>query len=169
MLAKGEETITPQVARASNSHVLRVHVHQENIQFSINQLQMCEVAQNLVNTPLFSFQDLKLSTRNIIIVLKDTLNTTSSPLPIFNPHATKVPSNTLDRHSIGSHVIDGIRNLVINSSMVKLMGSPTSNFTFKYKKGVKNTSFVDLLFNKGVVDSHSLHKISHSFPKVVPN
>jgi hypothetical protein len=26
---------------------------------------------------------------------------------------------------------------------------------------------VDLLFNKGVVDSHFLHKISHSFPKVV--
>ncbi len=28
---------------------------------------------------------------------------------------------------------------------------------------------MDLLLNKGVVDSHSLHKISHSFPKVVPN
>jgi len=28
---------------------------------------------------------------------------------------------------------------------------------------------VDLLFSKGVVDSHSLHKVSHSFPKVVPN
>jgi hypothetical protein len=27
LLAKGEETITPQVARASNSRVLRVHVH----------------------------------------------------------------------------------------------------------------------------------------------
>jgi hypothetical protein len=98
LLTKGEETITPQVARASNSHVLGVHVYQENIQFSINQLmecqlQMCEVVQNLVNTPLFSFQDFKLSTRNIIIVLKDTLNTTSSPLPIFNPHATRVPSN----------------------------------------------------------------------------
>ncbi len=26
---------------------------------------------------------------------------------------------------------------------------------------------MDLLFNKGVVDSHSLHKVSHSFPKVV--
>jgi hypothetical protein len=26
---------------------------------------------------------------------------------------------------------------------------------------------VDLLLNKGVVDSHSLHKISHSFSKVV--
>jgi hypothetical protein len=174
LLAKGEETITPQVAKASNFHVLGVHVHKENIQFSINQLmecqlQMCEVAENLVNTPLFSFQDLKLSTRNIIIVLKDTLNTTSNPLPIPNPHATRVPSNTLDRHSIGSHVIDGIRNLVTDSSMVKLVGSPTSNSTFTYQKGVNNTSFVDLLFNKGVVDSHSFHKISHSFPKVVPN
>jgi hypothetical protein len=28
---------------------------------------------------------------------------------------------------------------------------------------------VDLLLNKGVVDSHSLHKVSHSFPKVVPS
>jgi hypothetical protein len=28
---------------------------------------------------------------------------------------------------------------------------------------------VDLLFNKGVVDCHSLHKVSHSFSKVVPN
>jgi hypothetical protein len=28
---------------------------------------------------------------------------------------------------------------------------------------------VDLLFNKGIVDSHSLHNISHSFSKVVPS
>jgi hypothetical protein len=27
LLARGEETITPQVARASNSHVPGVHVH----------------------------------------------------------------------------------------------------------------------------------------------
>jgi hypothetical protein len=26
---------------------------------------------------------------------------------------------------------------------------------------------VDLLLNKGIVDNHSLHKVSHSFPKVV--
>jgi hypothetical protein len=26
---------------------------------------------------------------------------------------------------------------------------------------------VDLLFSEGIVDSHSLHKVSHSFPKVV--
>jgi hypothetical protein len=52
------------------------------------QLQMCEMVQKLVNTPLFSFQDLKLSTRDIIIVLKDTLNTTSGLLPIPDPHAT---------------------------------------------------------------------------------
>jgi hypothetical protein len=34
---------------------------------------MHEVTQKLVDTPLFSFQDLKLSTRVIITVLKDTL------------------------------------------------------------------------------------------------
>jgi hypothetical protein len=28
---------------------------------------------------------------------------------------------------------------------------------------------MDLLFSKGVVDNHSLHKVSHSFPKVVPS
>jgi len=41
------------------------------------QLQMCEMVQKLMNTSLFSFQDLKLSTRDIIVVLKDTLNITS--------------------------------------------------------------------------------------------
>jgi hypothetical protein len=130
---------------------------------------MREVAQKLMNTPLFSFQDLKLSTRDIIIVLKDTLNTASSPLPIPDPHATRVPSNTLEKHSIGSCVVDGVRNLVINSSMVKLVDSPTFDSTFTYQKGAKNTSLVDLLLNKGVVHSHSLHKVSHSFPKVVPS
>jgi hypothetical protein len=44
-----------------------------------------------------------------------------------------------------------------------------SNFTFTYQKGIKNTSLVDLLFSKGVMDSHSLHKVSHSFLKVVPS
>jgi len=28
---------------------------------------------------------------------------------------------------------------------------------------------MDLLFSKGVVDSHSLDKVFHSFPKVVPS
>jgi len=84
------------------------------------QLQMREVAQKLVSTSLFSFQDLKLSTRDIIVILKDTLNITSGPLPIPNPHATWVPSNTLERHSIGSHVANGVRNLVTSSSMVKV-------------------------------------------------
>ncbi len=28
---------------------------------------------------------------------------------------------------------------------------------------------MDLLLNKGVVDSHFLHKVFHSFPKVVPS
>jgi hypothetical protein len=53
--------------------------------------------------------------------------------------------------------------------MAKLMGSPTSDFTFTYQNGAKNTSLVDLLLSKSIVDSHSLHKISHSFPKVVPS
>jgi len=93
---------------------------------------MCEMAQKLVNTPLFCFQDLKLSTRDIIAVLEDTLNTTSGPLPIPDPQATRVPSNTLERHSIGSRVEDGVHNLVTSSSMVKLVGSPTSDSTFTY-------------------------------------
>ncbi len=85
-----------------------------------------------MSTPLFSFQDLKLSTKDIIAILKDTLNTTSGPLLIFDPHATEVPSNTLERHSIGSHVAGGVRNLVTSSSMAKLVGFPTSDFTFTY-------------------------------------
>jgi hypothetical protein len=61
LLIRGEETTTPQVAMASNSCVPRVHVHQENTQFSIDQLiecqlQMREVAQKLLNTPLFIFK-----------------------------------------------------------------------------------------------------------------
>ncbi len=112
---------------------------------------------------------MKLSTKDIIAIVKDTLNTTLSPLPIPDSHVIGVPSNTLERHSISSCVTDGIRNLVTSSSMAKLVGSPTSNSTFTYQKGVNNTSLMDLLLSKGVVDSHSLHKISHSFPKVVPN
>jgi hypothetical protein len=130
---------------------------------------MREVAQKLVSTLLFSFQDLKLSTRDIIAILKDTLNITSGPLPILDPHATWVPSNTLKRHSISSRVVDDVRNLVTSSNMVKLMGSPTFHSTFTYQKGAKNTSLADLLLSKGVVDSHFFHKIFHSFPKVVLN
>jgi hypothetical protein len=157
LLMRGEETTTPQATKASNSRVLGVHVHQENTQFSTNQLtecqlQMREMAQKLVNTMLFSFQDLKLNTKDKIAILKDTLNITSSLLPIPD-----------------SHAIDGVCNLVTNSSMAKLVGSPTSDSTFTYQKGVKHTSLVDLLLNKGIVDSHSLHKVSHSFPKVVLN
>jgi hypothetical protein len=131
------------------------------------QLQMREMVQKLVNTPLFNFQDLKLNTKDIIAMLKDTLNTTSNPLPIPDPHATWVPSNTLERHSIGSRVVDGVHTLVTSSNMAKLMGSPNSNSTFTYQKGAKNTSLLDLLLTKGIVGSHSLHKVSHSFPKVV--
>jgi hypothetical protein len=42
LLARGEETTTPQVVRASNSHVPKVHVHQENTQFSTNQFMECQ-------------------------------------------------------------------------------------------------------------------------------
>jgi hypothetical protein len=75
LLARGEETTTPQAARASNSCVPRIHVHQENTQFSTNQLMECqlqmhEMIQKLMNTPLFCFQDLKLNTRDIITVLR---------------------------------------------------------------------------------------------------
>ncbi len=118
---------------------------------------------------MFSFQDLKLSTRDIIVVLKDTLNITPSPLPIPDPHAIGFPSNTLEKHSIGSRVANGVHNLVTNSNMAKLMGSPTSDSTFTYQKGANNTSFVDLLLNKGVVDNHYLHNVSHSFSKVMPS
>jgi len=122
-----------------------------------------------VGTSLFSFQDLKLSTRDIIVILKDTLNITLGPLPIPNPHATRIPSNTLERHLIGSRVVNDVRNLVISSSMAKLVGSLTSDSTFTYQKGVKNTSLMDLLLSKGIANSNSFHKVSHSFSKVVPN
>jgi hypothetical protein len=128
---------------------------------------MREMVQKLVNTPLFSFQDLKLSTKDIIAILKDTLNITSGLLLILDPHATRVPSNTLERHSIGSCVIDGVRNLVTSFSMAKLVGFPTIDSTFTYQKGTKNTSLMDLLLNRSVVDSHFFHKVSHSFQKVV--
>jgi hypothetical protein len=122
------------------------------------QLQMCEVAQKLVSTSLFSFQDLKLNTKDIIVVLKDILNITSGPLLILDPHATWVPSNTLERHLIGSHVVDGVHNLVISFNMAKPVGSPTFDSLFTYQKGYKNNSLVDLLLNKGVVDNHILTK-----------
>ncbi len=130
---------------------------------------MHEVAQKLVSTLLFCFQDLKLSTMDIITVLQDILNSTSGPLPIPDPHATGVPSNTLERYSISSRVTIGIHNLVTSFNMVKLVSSPTFDSTFTYQKGIKNTSLVDLLLNKSVVDSHYFHKVFHSFPKVVPS
>jgi hypothetical protein len=111
---------------------------------------MCEVAQKLVNALLFSFQDLKLNTRDIIAILKDTLNTTLGPPLILDAHAIGVPSNNLEKHLISSTVIDGVRNLIISSSMAKLVGSPTFDSTFTYQKRTKNTSLVDLLFSKGV-------------------
>jgi hypothetical protein len=69
-----------------------------------------------------------------------------------------------------AHVItDGVRNLVTSFNMAKLVGFPTFDFTFTYQKGANNTSLVDLLLNKGVVDNHFLHKLFHSFLKVVPS
>jgi len=61
LLAKGEETTTPQVTTTSNSRVPKEHVHQQNTQFSIDQLMECqfqmhEVAQKLLSTPLFIFK-----------------------------------------------------------------------------------------------------------------
>jgi hypothetical protein len=76
---------------------------------------MHEMTQKLMSTPLFSFQILRLSTRDIIEILKDTLNITLGPLPILDPHATGLPSNTLERHLIGSPVVDGVRDLVTSS------------------------------------------------------
>jgi len=93
---------------------------------------MHEVVQKLVNTPLFSFQNLRLSTKDIIVILKYTLNTTLGLLLILDPRATRVPSNTLEKHLIGSHVANDVRNLITSFSMVKLVGSPTSDFTFTY-------------------------------------
>jgi hypothetical protein len=108
LLARGEETTTPQAIWALNSCVLGVHVHWENTQFSIDQLMECqlqmrEVVQKVVSTLLFSFQDLKLSTRDIILVLKDTLNTTSGPLPTLDPHATGLLYQPLIHMLQGSH------------------------------------------------------------------
>jgi hypothetical protein len=138
LLVRGQETITPQTAKASNFRVPKTHVlKKKHTNFFTDQLMECqfqmrEVAQKLVSTPLFSFQDLKLSTRDIIAILKDTLNITSSRLTILDPHATWVPSNTLERYLISSWVANGIRNLVTSSSMVKLVGSPTFDCTFTY-------------------------------------
>jgi len=106
-----------------------------------------------VNTLLFSFQDLKLNTKDIIAVLKDTLNTTSSPLPIPNPHATWVPSNTLDKHSIGSCVVDDVRNLITSSNMAKLW---KSMWQIRIAIGIvkkvlgENSDLIAFNFNEGI-------------------
>jgi hypothetical protein len=41
LLTRGEETSTPQASKTSNFHVLGIHVHQENTQFSTDQLMEC--------------------------------------------------------------------------------------------------------------------------------
>jgi len=43
LLARGEETTTPQAVRALNSRVLGVHVHKENTQFFTDQLMECQL------------------------------------------------------------------------------------------------------------------------------
>jgi hypothetical protein len=43
LLVRGEETTTPQSVKASNFHVPGVHVHQENTQFSTEQLMECQL------------------------------------------------------------------------------------------------------------------------------
>jgi hypothetical protein len=98
---------------------------------------MCEVAQKLVSASLFCFQDLKPSTKDIITVLKDILNTTLGPLPIPDPHVTWVPFNTSKKHSIGSRVVDGVRNLIITFNMARLVGFPTLDSTFTYRRELR--------------------------------
>jgi hypothetical protein len=49
------------------------------------------------------------------------------------------------------------------------MGSLTFDSTFTYEKGAKNTSLMDLLLIKSIVDNHFFHKVSCSFSKVVPS
>jgi hypothetical protein len=48
LLVRGEEITTPQAARASNSRVLGVHVHQKNTQFSNDQLMECQLQMHEV-------------------------------------------------------------------------------------------------------------------------
>jgi hypothetical protein len=43
LLASGEEITTPEVAGASNFCVPGIHVHQENIKFSTDQLMECQL------------------------------------------------------------------------------------------------------------------------------
>jgi hypothetical protein len=47
------------------------------------------------------------------------------------------------------------------------VGSLTFDSTFTYQKGAKNTSLVDLLLSKNVLDNS--HKFSHSFLNMVPS
>jgi hypothetical protein len=174
LLARGEETTTPQAVRASNFDVLGVHVHKENTQFSIDQLMECqlqmhEVAQKLMNTPLFCFQDLKLSTKDIIAILEDTLNTTLGLLPILDPHITEVPSNTLERHSIGSRVENGIHNLVISSSLAKLVGFLPLILHSHIRREFRTPHLWICYLVKVLWIAILSTKSTHSFSKVVPN
>jgi hypothetical protein len=47
--------------------------------------------------------------------------------------------------------------------MAKLVGFPTLDSTFTYQKGTKNTSLMDLLLSKGVVDNYYFHSLSLIF------
>jgi hypothetical protein len=48
LFARGEETTPPQAIRASNSHVVGVHVHKENTQFFTDQFMECQLQMHEV-------------------------------------------------------------------------------------------------------------------------
>lgn len=75
----------------------------------------------------------------------------------------------VEGHLTGLCVADGVRNLVTGSGMANLVGSSTSEPTSTHQRGATTNSLVDLLLSKGVLDSHAIHKVSHSFPKVIPS
>jgi hypothetical protein len=143
LLARGEETTTPLghqiLVSQEYMYIKKSHNFPLISLWSANFNQLHEMTQKFVSTPLFNFQDLKLSTMNIILILKDTLNTTLGPLLISDPHATKVPSKTLERHSIGSRVAYGIYNLVISFTMAKLVSSPTSDLHSHMKSELRTS------------------------------
>jgi hypothetical protein len=130
---------------------------------------MCEMTQKLVSTSLFNFHGLKLSTRDIIAILKDTLNITSGCLSILDPHATRVPSNTLERHSIGSCVVDDVRDLVINFSMAKLVAL-LPLIIHSHIRRVLKTPHLWICYSTKVlwIAILSTKSLTH-FPKVVPS
>ena len=175
-LARGEENASsssPSAAPPTHSREPRVFLHQEDAHQSSDQQHQCHIsstmAQKLFTTPLFSFRDLKLSKKDVVAMLGSDLEDISGPIlaPVF--YNTEVPSQVLDGQSSTSRFADSVRNLATSSSTANLADSFTSEIISTHQRGGNGDSIVDLLFSKGVVDSHSLHKVSHSFPKVVPS